>query len=386
MKHGRSIQELAAEIARQADAKRDLLAPAQALRMVNFAESASHPADPLTKDEHQRAIGLQVGAPTNLFAINEVAHDQLALFTGIPGRYYDRMRIEAPHLLADNVNTWLHASDAKRMVRTLDGKVRALLSDSYRPLENLDLAEAVLPVLAEMRIEVVSAEITERKLYLKCVDERINRDIPLGHRMGDGSHTIFDTCVPAMVITNSEVGFGALSVETGMLTKACTNLAFFKQQSMRKRHVGSRHELLGDDILELLSDETRRATDAALWLQVRDVVRGAFDEAKFSARIAKVAGTVEQKLEADPVKVIEVTARRFGMTEGERSSVLTHLINGGSLSRYGLFNAITRTAEDLAGYDRASEFERLGGEIIDLAPSEWKAIANAHAEPVKLAA
>ena len=36
------------------------------------------------------------------------------------------------------------------MVRTLDGQVRAVLSDRYRRLDNYDLAENVLPILQQL--------------------------------------------------------------------------------------------------------------------------------------------------------------------------------------------------------------------------------------------
>lgn len=74
---------------------------------------------------------------------------------------------------------------------------------------------------------------------------------------------------------------------------------------------------------------------------------------------------------------MELTARRFSLNEGEKNSVLQHLIQGGDLSRYGLFNAVTRSAEDQESYDRATEMERLGGEIIDLPATEWKEMALA---------
>lgn len=372
MKTGRSISELAAEIERQQTAKRDLVASTKDIAML--------------VDGSTGRLELNVGEEA--FGINKTAHDQIGVHTGIPAKYYDRMAAEAPALLAGNVNTWLEKNPVKRLVRTMDGNTRAFLSDAYRPLENIDLAQAVLPVLANLKLEVISCEITERRLYLKAVDQNINHDIPKGHRMGDGSHMIFDTCVPAIVISNSEIGFGALSVETAIWTRACTNLAVFSSDSMKRRHVGARHELAaGDGVAELLSDQTRMATDKALWMQVRDVTKAAFDEIRFKARCDKIAGTVEQKIEGDPVQVVDFAAKRFGMTEGERGGVLKHLIEGGSLTRYGLFNAITRTAEDLEAYDRASEFERLGGDVIDLSPAEWRVISKAEGEPrQKLAA
>lgn len=79
----------------------------------------------------------------------------------------------------------------------------------------------------------------------------------------------------------------------------------------------------------------------------------------------------------DPVKAIELTARRLNLGEGEQKSILRHLIEGGDLTRYGVFNAITRAAEDIESYDRATELERAGGQIITLAANDWKVIAEA---------
>lgn len=368
MKTGRTLSELAAEIERQQGAKRDLLASTRDIM--------------LTGDLKTKAITMEIG-DGNEFGINELTHDQIGMHTKIPSEYYDRMRKEVPSLLAANVNAWFEHNPAKRLVRTMDGNARAFLSDAYRPLENMDLAQAVLPVFADLKLEVVSCEITERRLYLKAVDERINRDIPKGYRMGDGSHKVFDTCVPALVISNSEVGSGSLSVESGMLTKACTNLAFFSQDSMKRRHVGARHDLVaGESVTELLSDATRHQTDKALWMQVRDIARAAFNELRFSQNIERVTATTAHKIEGDPVQVVSFAAKHFGLTEGEGRGVLRHLIEGGDLTQYGLFNAITRTGQDIDSYDRATEFERLGGRVIDLAPHEWSLISKAE-EPAQ---
>lgn len=358
MKTGKTLTELAAEIERQAETRKDYVAPTSKLVMTGAAD--------LNMD--------RVGT----FGVNDLAHRQIGEHVGIPAKYYDRMRTERPDLLAHNVNTWLHEDvKATRMVRTLDGNVRAFLSDKYRPLENKDLAEAVLPVLIESKLEIMSCEITERRLYIKAVDSRINRDVPTGkNRMGDGSHVIFDTVSPAIVISNSEVGMGALSVETAVWTRACTNMAIFAQRSMRKYHVGGKHELT-DGLVSLLSEKTRRLSDAATWAQVTDVVRGAFDQARFDASINEMIGMETQKIEGDVVKAVDLAARHFQVTDGEKGSILKHLISGGDLSRYGMFNAFTRTAEDLGDYDRATDFERMGGQIIELAANDWKRIAEA---------
>jgi hypothetical protein len=98
-----------------------------------------------------------------------------------------------------------------------------------------------------------------------------------------------------------------------------------------------------------------------------------FDPARFQARLDQYRAAGERRIEADPVRVVEATARRLTLTEGEKSSVLRHLIRGGDLSAWGLANAVTRTAEDVADYDRATELEAAGGRVIELGPVDWRA-------------
>ena len=91
---------------------------------------------------------------------NQLFHDQVADRVGIPLKYYQRMRAEAPGLLAQNVNTWFTRTPETRLVRSYrpsqpteavpgtapqvvasvpSGHLgRAFLSDRYRPLAERD--------------------------------------------------------------------------------------------------------------------------------------------------------------------------------------------------------------------------------------------------------
>src|SRR5207248_9536063 len=120
---------------------------------------------------------------------------------------------------------------------------------------------------------------------------------------------------------------------------------------------------------------TRAADDRAFFLKVGDAVGAIFDPARFTARIDQYREASERRIEADPLKMVEATARRLVPTEGEKSSVLQHLIRGGDLSAWGLANAVTRTAEDAPDYDRATELEAAGGRVIELGPADWRALA-----------
>lgn len=371
---GRSLQDLAAEIERRAEVKKDFIAPAQKLSVVvEPVEGVPTPLIALTNGKVQT------------FNMLDLAHGQLAEYAGIPMAYYRRMLADDPVLLATNINRWLKdraEANERRMVRTLDGHVRAVLSDGYRPLENEDLAEAVLPVLLDQDLIIVSSEITERRLYIKAVDRRIERDVPTGRKMGDASHTFFDTCSPAITISNSEVGHGALSIETGVYTKACTNLAMIGT-NLRKYHTGKRAEL-SDEVFALLTDETKRKTDDAVWSQTRDLVRAAFDQAKFDATLKKLGDAAKDVVPAEQaVEVVERVGRKFNLLEGERKGVLARLIESADLTRYGLHAAVTRySQEQTINYDRATELERIGGDLIELPSRDWNRVIDVQAREV----
>lgn len=369
MKTGMTLEAMAAEVQRQHKTKMDFVANTSVVG-VNPAEGGFS----LSLEDHGD------------FLVRDLAHQQIAAHTKIPAQYYDRMRKEAPDLLADNVKTWFDKYPAPRMFRMLDGKNRAMLSDSFRPLDNYDFANVILQAAADRRLDVVSCDVTETRLYIKAIDKQEFK-VPVGYKMGDGSHRIFDVCCPAFVASNSEVGCGRLTLDTGVYTSACTNLAWFSREGFKKTHLGRRHELVEatgvQNIDNLLSHRTRQKSDEALWLQVRDVLKSAFLESRIEERVKQLEEAANEKIEGKVEQVVRVVASRFGMTEEEGSSVLDHLIRGGQLTKYGLHAAVTRAAQDVDSYDRATELEYLGSGIVELPKTEWASLLDEAADAPK---
>lgn len=368
MKAGRGIQELAAELERRTTVKHDYL-PHVGRNAQAVIDSQARPALELN--------GL------GSFPLTRVAHEQIGGHTGIPAKYYERCRTELPGLLVNNINAWFEKFPAERLLRTLDGQARAFLSNRYRPMENFDLANAVFPVLLEQDLDIMSAEVTETKLYIKAVHKNLKRDVPAGRKMGDGSHVFFRTNAPAIIISNSEVGYGRLSVDTGVFDEVCTNLAMFTSKAARDAGMGMKRTHLGgkleafENMAVRFTDKTQRVTDAALWMQVRDVVASAFDEGQFNQRMDVITGMGDDRLGGDVVKSVEFGSRLLGYTAEEGKSVLRHLIEGGDLSRYGFYNAVTRAANDVEDYDRSTELQAMGGAVVELKRSDWQTIAEA---------
>ena len=192
MNKGISLTALATEIERQKDAKHDLIAPTKAITMGN----AGTPVGLGLAIDNVGDKGYEV------YGINASAHAQIAGRLGIPVKYYERMQVEAPKLLAENVNEWLHRSDDRRMLRTLDGNVRAFLSDRYQRIDNHEIAEVALPILAALpEVRIVSANITEHRMYIQAVTPRLTADVKLN-----------DPVQAGVIISNSEIGSGAVSI------------------------------------------------------------------------------------------------------------------------------------------------------------------------------
>ena len=352
MKTGLSLTELARKIEGNKVLKRDYVVDTSRVTMqVHAGDKTEKPRPVLELPDHGD------------FPIMPLAHDQIGDRTGIPAKYYDRMLAEAPDLLATNVNAWFRLNPEKRMIRTLGGDTRAFLSNRYQRIENEEIANVALPVLAELpKVQIVSSEITDRRLYIHFVVPTIEGEVKKGDVVQAGG-----------IIQNSEVGCGSAAVSGLLWRLICLNGAK-TTETFRRNHVG---RAVDEGEMDW-SDDTRKADDRTVLLKIRDMVRAVVDETRFKANLLKLQGLTEQRITGDPSKAVEVLAAKLGTADFEEHGILRALIEGGDLSAWGMLNAITAQGHaDAVSYDRAVEFEAMGGRLIDLPSSEWKQVLEA---------
>ena len=363
MKQGKSLTDLAAELERQHKTKRDFITDTRELELVPRLISQVGEAKP-------ESLRLSKGGSTLDFTPTKHTHRQIGSFVGVPAKYYNRMRAEAPALLANNVNYWLRDNPSERMLRTLDGKARAFLSNRYRRLDHFDLLHAVMPVLSDLRddsgkgLEVISCDVTETKLYLKCVFPKIEAEVKKGDPVQSG-----------IVISNSEIGQGALTVTPLIYRLACLNGMVTPDYGQRKHHVG-RVSTSEEKTYELFTDETLEADDKAFWLKTRDIVKAAVTPDTFEKIVTVLQRSTTEQIE-QPVKAVEELSNQLSFNQTETESILKHFMQDADFSKWGLANAITRTAEDVSDYDRASELEEAGWKTLTLGTNEWEQMAMA---------
>lgn len=349
MKQGKSIVELATELQRRAEQSQDYIADTREMELT---------------PEGQLNIGDTVHTD-----VNPLAHGQIAERTGIPKRYYDTMRAEQPELLARNVNTWFAEKPAQRMVRTLDGNARAFLSDRYRRVDNHQIAEAALPALLESSsgFDITSSDVTDTRLYIQARLPRVEGEVRKG-----------DPVQAGLIITNSEVGLGAIDIRPMIYRLVCTNGMVsgttVKEGRMRKTHLGG--QVLADDNIQYRA-ETHQAMDRALMEQIRDAIRQLSDPAQFQRLMDQMRTAAEGDAVTNPIKAVEALGKAYALPKLEQDSILESLIRDQDYTRWGVLNAVTRQANDAASYDRAVELEALGGQVLNMPRNAWETIAAA---------
>ena len=341
---GITLNEVAKRVAQQEAIKRDFYADTRTLRV--------------TPDLKLR---LEINDTVEHFGITNICHRSLGKEAEMPVKYYDKVKESCPSLLAQNVNWWLHSEPEIRMLRTFGGshpRARVLLSEKYRPLDNAELINNLLPLLDEKGADIKSCNVSEKDLYIHATFPKIQREIAVG-----------DVVESGVQISNSEVGLKSLWVRPWINRLKCSNGMAVPDSGVRKYHVG-KSQSNGDLSYGVLSSETKKKTDVAFWSQVRDVVKSTLDVAKFEAIVEQYSKKAKKEI-TTPARAVEIVTEKYSLTENESKSMLQHLCEDKDYSQWGVANSVTRMAHDTNEYDRAVELENIGGMVMELAPNSW---------------
>lgn len=352
MKAGRTMQEMAAEILRQNQVKADYLVSTQNLVMEDWGQQ------PML---HLRDnAGMELVEPLD---IQQTVHQQLGDYLDIPRKYYKRMRSEDVGLLAYNVNRWLQRKPEQRMIRTMDGHARAFLSNRYRRIDNLDIANITLPIIGEMPdAHYESCQITDDYMYIKVVNPRVTAEVVPG-----------DIVQAGVVISNSETGQGSVCVRPLIYRLVCTNGAVVNAARIRRNHIGRISST--DENFFIYSQETLAADDKAFILKVQDTVRACVNEARFAQIVDKMRESTEARLDTrDLPGVVKLASANFDISEEESGGVLQRFLEGRDYTLYGLGNAVTRYSQDVESYDRATKLEEIGYSVMTMSPALFRQI------------
>ena len=336
----KSLTEFAQELDRREQVKEDYIVPNTVLQMEN-------------------PNSITIGG-SKIYNLNTVAHAQLADKLNIPKKYYDRLK-EVPGLREQNVNAWL-TGDSRHLIRTLDGEARAILSDAYKPMDNSLIMQGALPVLQSIPdLKVRTQALTDTKMYLQFTIPGLRAEVTPG-----------DVVEYGVTLTNSEVGHGAVNVQTFLYRLVCSN-GMVRNSLLNQRHVGRKLGGSTEDY-SLFKHDTIVAELESFKLRFRDTLGAALTDIEFHKHVDALRTAAGDMIER-PDTVIKNVTQRFNLTQEEGESILVNMVQNNGLSRWGLANGITAQCH-IAGVpvDRQYQFESIGSDIIDLTPNEWQAL------------
>ena len=357
-----------------------------------------------TLDEHGVTAGTGRFVPTGVF------DEGLAEKLHIPVAYLRRMRAEFPDLLDTNINMWLHgkqirraqgatdvirAADPRKFLLRLfrgdngDGVARALLSERYKTIDNLDILTAILTVVRNsgVEVEVAKADLTDRRMYVDLLAPQIANLAPVllggyrnpfedpdvdAQRRGAGrpegelaywrgvaerDGMGYDPGTEPVVfaglrISNSEVGDGAFSIVPRLVVQTCRNGMTISQDVVRNVHLGSKLEMGLID----WSEATQRKALELIMSKTSDALKAFLTPGYLASRLQKIEADAGKPV-AEPTKTVEIVTQSCKFTNAETEGVLEFFIRGGQMTAGGIANAITAFSQTLRDADRAHELD-----------------------------
>lgn len=287
-------------------------------------------------DRTADAVGLRISDAGKLqrdangtYTLSDLAATQLCGRLKIPVAYYRRL----PGPMQATVANF----DLGRLTRgrwLLRGKgewIRAILSSGYAVYNNAAIAETVQGLLDDGGLGIKEFVLEETHFFVKIVSEEI-ADPTSGLKAG-------------IMIGNSEVGLGSVSVEPFVFRKACTNdLVITHEKAFRHPHI--------------------HLTAAELTRRMAIGISETFTVA--SAALEAFLKTREERL-PDPVATIRDLAASRQLSRAFTDQAVSAFHVDPEPTRFGVINAFTHAAQNLAPLQRI-EIERFAGTLVGSAP------------------
>lgn len=299
---------------------------------------------------------------------------------GVPIAYADRMAARPnPELFARTVNWWSGRSGDEspqpalfRMFRTGDDAVlRSVQSDSYRPIEHLDVMTAVAQGLVRAGIDPtdtgIGCDLTAARMRVRITVPAIAveaADVLADYRSpyGGASGADLPMLFAGLDVNNSETGGGAFVIAPRAVVQVCSNGMTQTVDVARAVHAGGRlpegtiewSAATQQAQLDLIASKTADAVARFLSVEYLDAVLDRMRAAK-----------------GVPVGYREAREIATGMFPDELvDSILDAFTASRDLTLLGLGQAVTAAAQRIDDVDRAAAVEGAFWPIVGQAPQQ----------------
>jgi len=326
--------------------------------------SADYVADPRKirikqLDDENWSLMLETPDGIKILEPTTWAKSQTINKTELPKKYHDTL-VEKGHIneAVDHLNMWIGEEKKPFQVRTVGNQYRALVSQSYNPVDNYGLfittanavkAANMMRTPDQKPVMYYKAQVSDANLYLHFIDEGREWDLGKG-----------DTYKPMIIIKNSEVGDGALSVTAGLWRSMCANLQLHGVISRKIHH--------GEKLEEGFYSPDTRLKQAELWNGiVRDAMNaGIASDVLYEEILSGLRETKDIDVD-DPIETVKLIKKAEKLSDSEEQAIIKAMMGDTTVlaedknTLFNVVNGITQAAKT-AGIENGIKLQEIAGD------------------------
>jgi hypothetical protein len=287
-----------------------------------------------------------------LGGLHDHALRQVSERLGLPTKYLNELRTSewGRALVAKNLNELALHADAKDrvLVRAVDGKVRGVLSASYRTDDSRPALDALIGVAQQLNAVICDGDALDVRTSIKMVVAQPVELFP-------GEYAVF-----GLDYRNSDYGAGARELCGFILRLLCLNGAV-TTSSFRRVHLGARIQ----DEIEY-SNRTRKLNADFTASAARDMARSLLGPESVAKMVASVREANASILDPDQA----IASIKKSVNKDEQKLIVDkynspdiELLPAGN-TKWRFSNAISWLAGEVEDAGRKLELQSLAGEVL----------------------
>lgn len=293
------------------------------------------------------------------FSLHPNAVSQIAERMGIPTKYLRQLSTGKGwerQLAAFILNEHSSWTDRNRvLIRSVGHEVRAVLSDSYRRLNSVEIITAFVEEAAKQGAVIADAYMSDTKVWAETILPQ-PFTVPTAK---NGDVIIF----AGARFSTSDYGDGAVDMRSFMLNGACTN-GMVRESIMKQVHLGSK---LPDNLA--LSNETYALDTKTTVSAVRDLTQGLYSKDNIMRKALEIQGASE--IEVDFNGELNKLVKNGSLLKTEKGEVEKVLMRNdpndgvqGGATLWKLTQAITAHAREVDPV-RSRELHEISGALLN---------------------
>lgn len=299
-------------------------------------------------------------------SLTDTAKNQASEKLRIPRTFYRYLESDHIDLLDYNFNQLMEASDRNYFIRSMingNAKCRALLSDQFKVIDNLDVLSVTLDTIKELGapVQIGRCNLSEDQMYIEVIskevmeqsDELVGRYRSPRKDGNSGDNSI----MAGFIISNSETGRGLYKVQPRAIVSKCTNGLVFKKDALASTHLGSKMESG-----VLWQQDTLEAEISLIKKQTRDAVQTFLSKDYLGKKIRELTGYTTKLNE--PIQAVRNVSRQLSMPEKEMDKLLMYFMQGDDMTPIGVMNSITYYAQGVESSEQQFELEERAMDLL----------------------